>query len=139
MDYKTTVSSLFFLLTHADGDMSEKEIMRGKQMMEAEGIQENQFNQLLERLKLQDRNTIYADCIKALKKLDRKNQLRCIAWLCVVANADGFMDKKEWMLIYKLYQNELGLLLDDVMSVQKDLNKIIHGKAFHSLGVKVSK
>ena len=58
-------------------------------------------------------------------------------WLCVVANADSFMDKKEWMLIYKIYQTELNLQLDDIMQVQKDLNKIIHGKAFFSLGVKM--
>ncbi len=138
MDYKATVSSLFFLLIHADGNVSKKEMMRGKQMMQAEGIDETKFNLLLEKLKLRKPGDIYNECLTAIKKFNVKNQIRCIAWLCVVANADGFMDKKEWMLIYKLYQTELNLQLDDIMKVQKDLNKIIHGKEFHSLGVKVS-
>jgi len=107
-------------------------------MRQAEGIDENKFNQLLEKLKPKKHEDIYKECIHGLKKLDTKNQIRCIAWLCVVANADGFMDKKEWMLIYKIYQTELNLRLDDIMMVQKELNKIIHGTAFHSLGVKMS-
>lgn len=138
MDYKTALSSLFFLLAHADGEISAKELARGKQMMKAEGIDEGKFNSLMEKLKHQDQNSIYPDCVKALKKFDTKSQIKCVAWLCVVANADGFMDKKEWMLIYKLYLTELNLKLDDIMKVQKELNKIIHGKEFHSLGVKMS-
>ena len=138
MDYKATVSSLYYLLIHADANVGEKELLRGKQMRQAEGIDENKFNQLLEKLKPKKHEDIYKECIHGLKKLDTKNQIRCIAWLCVVANADGFMDKKEWMLIYKIYQTELNLRLDDIMMVQKDLNKLIHGTAFHSLGVKMS-
>ena len=137
MDYKTTLSSLYFLLVHADGHVNEKELVRGKQMMKAEEIDEIKFNALMEKLKLQDQNSIYSDCAKAIKRFDIKSQIKCIAWLCVVANADGFMDKKEWILIYKIYQTELNLQLDDIMKMQKDLNKIIHGKEFHSLGVKM--
>jgi uncharacterized tellurite resistance protein B-like protein len=138
MDYKTTISSLYFLLIHADGDVGEKEMLRGRQMMKAEGIDEVKFKLLLERLKTQKQDEVYRNCIFGLKKLDVKSQIRCIAWLCVVANADGFMDKKEWMLIYKIYQNELGLKLDEIMSTQKELNKILHGKEFLSLGVKMA-
>jgi hypothetical protein len=57
--------------------------------------------------------------------LDLKQQIRIVAWLCVVANADGFMDRAEWQLIYKVYHKELNLPLHDIFAVQKDLNKII--------------
>jgi uncharacterized tellurite resistance protein B-like protein len=137
MDYKTTVSSLFFLLALADGEIGEKELLRGRQMMKAEGIDEAKFNTLMEKLRTLDHNMIYNDCLKALKKLDSKSQIRCVAWMCVVANADGFMDKNEWTLIYKIYQNELNLQLDEVMKVQKDLNRIIHGREYHAMGVKM--
>jgi uncharacterized tellurite resistance protein B-like protein len=106
-------------------------------MMEAEGMDEKKFNALLESLKTKNKETIYKDSLTGLKKLDKEKQIRCIAWLCVIANADGFMDRKEWMLIYKIYHTELNLLLDDIMKVQKQLNAFIHGKAFHSLGVKM--
>lgn len=138
MDYNTTITSLFFLLIYADGEANEKEMNRGKQMIEAEGIEEKKFYGMIENLKTRNKESIYDDCIKGLKKLSKDAQIRCIAWLCVVANADGFMDRKEWMLIYKIYNTELNIVLDDVMKVQKLLNKLIHGKAFHSLGVTMS-
>jgi len=47
--------------------------------------------------------------------------------MCVVANADGFMDRAEWQLIYKIYHKELGLPLNEIFSVQKELNKLIWG------------
>jgi hypothetical protein len=49
------------------------------------------------------------------------------------------MDKKEWMLIYKIYGSELGLSLDEILKTQKELNKILHGKEFLSFGVKMEK
>ena len=47
-----------------------------------------------------------------------------MAWLCVVANADGFMDKAEWHFIYDIYHKSLNLPLDEIMVVQKQLNQI---------------
>jgi hypothetical protein len=56
--------------------------------------------------------------------------------MCVIANSDGFMDKEEWVLIYKIYNTELNLSLDDIMKTQRELNKILHGKDFLSFGVR---
>ena len=64
---------------------------------------------------------VLSECLEELKKLDHKKQARCVAWLCVIANADGFMDKAEWQFIYNLYHKELHLQLDEVMKLQKEL------------------
>jgi hypothetical protein len=48
------------------------------------------------------------------------------------------MDKEEWTLIYKIYHTELQLPMSDIMEEQKELNKLIHGKAFQSIGVRVN-
>ena len=58
--------------------------------------------------------------------------------MCVIANSDGFMDKEEWILIYKIYHTELKLSLDEVLKIQKELNMLVHGRSFGSLGVKVN-
>jgi len=118
MDYRETITGLYYLLICADGKVNEKELLLGKKMIAAEGFDANKFE-------------------NALKKLDKLKQIRSISWLCVIANSDGFMDKEEWMLIYKIYDNELGLLLDDILKTQKELNKILHGKAFLAYGVKM--
>jgi uncharacterized tellurite resistance protein B-like protein len=139
MDYRTIIINLYYLLIYADGKVNERELALGKKMVEAEGFDLLKFEEQLEALKQKNLTTLYTESLAALKKLDTKLQIRCIAWLCVIANSDGFMDKEEWILIYKIYHTELKLALDDVMKTQKELNQIIHGKAFQSLGVRVAK
>jgi hypothetical protein len=72
---------------------------------------------------------LYAETIVALKQMSSKDQVRSIAWMCVIANADGFMDRSEWQLIYTIYHKELNLPLHDIFAVQKDLNKKIWEKS----------
>jgi uncharacterized tellurite resistance protein B-like protein len=135
MDYRETITGLYYLLICADGTVNEKELLLGKKMIAAEGFDEQKFEETVLGFKSLEKNTLYQDCIAGLKKLDKQKQVRSISWLCVIANSDGFMDKEEWGLIYKIYNLELGLSLDEIMKTQKDLNKILHGKEFLSFGV----
>jgi len=135
MDYRETISGLYYLLICADGTVNEKELLLGKKMIAAEGFDENKFETALSGFKAKDKATLYKECLIGLRKLDKQKQIRSISWLCVIANSDGFMDKEEWMLIYKIYDTELGLSLDDILKTQKELNKILHGKAFLAYGV----
>lgn len=139
MDYHSTISGLYYLLIGADGHVNEKELLLGKKMVLAEGFEEARFLSTLDQFKDLDKTLLYNNCLAGLRKLDRDRQIRCVAWMCVIANADGFMDKEEWILIYKIYHNELHLSLDDVMKTQKVLNKMLHGKDFWRFGVKVDK
>lgn len=139
MDYKTIITSLYYLLIYADGKVNERELALGRKMIEAEGFDVVKFDEQLESLRAKNITTLYNECLVGLKKLEPIQQIRSIAWLCVIANSDGFMDKEEWILIYKIYHTELKLSLDEIMKTQKELNKIIHGKSFQSLGVRVAK
>ena len=123
MSYKTILTQLFFILIYADGHVNEHERYSGKSLIKAEGLEEEDFNDQLELLKSKDRPAMLVDCVSALKKLHRNQQIRIIAWLCVVANGDGFMDRMEWQLIYKIYHKELGLPLEEIFKVQKELNR----------------
>lgn len=139
MDYRAIITNLYYLLIYADGKVNDRELALGRKMIEAEGFDTAKFDEQLESLKAKNIPAIYTECLAALKKLDARQQIRCIAWLCVIANSDGFMDKEEWILIYKIYHTELKLSLDDVMKTQKELNQIVHGKSYQSLGVRVAK
>lgn len=139
MDYKTTLTSLYHLLISADDKVNEKEIAFGREMLRVEGIDELTFKAQMETLKAKDATAILAECIGGLKKLDRKKQIRCMGWLSALANSDGFMDKQEWQLIYKIYHIELGLSLDEIMKMQKEVNLLITGKSFQSIGIQVNK
>jgi uncharacterized tellurite resistance protein B-like protein len=138
LDFATTITGLYYLIICADGNISEKELTLGKKMIKAEGFDDSKFQSMLELFREKDSKSLYQDCLKGLKKLDKEKQIRCIAWMCVIANSDGFMDKDEWVIIYKIYSTELQLSLDDIMKTQRELNKILHGKDFLAFGVKMS-
>ena len=123
MTYKTILTQLYFILINADGHVNEHEWSSGKNLVAAEGLEEGEFRIQLELLKSESRPLLLEECIKSLKKLDRNRQIRMIAWLCVVANGDGFMDRSEWQLIYKIYHKELHLPLEEIFKVQKELNR----------------
>lgn len=109
------------MLIHSDGKVNEGEISLGKKMIQAEGIGEHEFDAILKGLEGRELSQIYQQTLADLKRLSNKQQIRCIAWLCVLANADGFMDRVEWQFIYKVYHKELQLSLNVIMETQKDL------------------
>jgi uncharacterized tellurite resistance protein B-like protein len=123
MNYKEVLTNLYFILVCADGHVNEKEVSMGRKMVESEGIDEQYFFSKIKLLEINKQPSHLPEAISALKKLTREEQIRCVAWLCVVANSDGFMDKAEWQMIYKIYHKELQLPLDDVMKMQKELAK----------------
>jgi len=123
MNYKTILIQLYYILINADGHVNHHEQSTGKNLVKYEGLEEEEFRAQLESLKSKSCPLLLEDCIKSLKKLDRNQQIRMIAWLCVVANGDGFMDRSEWQLIYKIYHKELHLPLEEIFKVQKELNR----------------
>jgi Uncharacterized protein conserved in bacteria len=121
MSYQTILANLYFLLIHADGNVNEKEAQQADKIIRLENFDGHAFRAQFELLKSSDQTSIYTNSILHLKKLKADQQIRCAAWLCVVANVDGFMDKSEWMFIYKIYSKELNLKLEDIMKVQKEI------------------
>jgi uncharacterized tellurite resistance protein B-like protein len=127
MNYQLVICKLYYLLAYADGSINDKEAAVAKQMIKTESISDDYFNLQIQLLNSRDKVSLYSECVQELRKLDEKNQIKIVAWMCVVANADGFMDRAEWQLIYKIYHKELGLPLNEIFSAQKELNKLIWG------------
>ncbi len=128
MNYNTLIARLYFLLVYADGSVNDKEIAMAKQMVKEEGLNAEEFDVQLKMLALKDKDSVYSESMIGLKQLSLREQVRIVAWMCVIANADGFMDRGEWQLIYKVYHKELNLPLHLIFAVQKELNKKIWEK-----------
>ncbi len=126
MNFKEVLTKLYFILICSDGNINEKEVSYGRRMVEAEGIDENYFFSQIKLLEVNNQHELLPEAIVNLKKLNRDEQIRCIAWLCIIANSDGFMDKAEWQMIYRLYHKELQLPLDEIMKVQKTLAQSVY-------------
>ena len=124
MNFKAVIIRLYYMLIYSDGKVNQGEVSLGQKMIQTEGISEAEFNVQLEILKKKDGGVIYKEALADLKRLKPELQIRSIAWMCVLANSDGFMDKAEWQFIYKIYHKELNLPLDNIMEVQKELSKV---------------
>ena len=130
MNFKSIIIRLYYMLIYSDGKVNDGDISSGKRMIQSEGISEQEFMLQLDSLKGKDTAVIYRETLTELKRLKPERQIRCIAWLCVLANSDGFMDRTEWQFIYKIYHKELQLPLDVIMEVQKDLVKSTRENVF---------
>jgi uncharacterized tellurite resistance protein B-like protein len=122
MDYQAILSKLYHLVIQADGTVSESEIEVGKRIFKIEGLDEITLTNELIHHTIADKKADIMECIEALKKLDRATQIRCIAWMCVVADSDWEIDKDEWDMIYNLYSSSLKLPLNEIVYVQAELN-----------------
>jgi len=112
---------LYHLLINADGHVDEKELSMGRLMKKHENIDDWQFNYHLKRISDLNKEQIVAECINSLKKCEYEMKVKCIAWMSLIANSDGFMAPEEWKLIYYIYNTELKLNLKDILEMQKQL------------------
>jgi len=63
MDYRETITGLYYLLICADGTVNEKELGLGKKMIAAEGFDEQKFEAAINSFKTRDKAILYKDCI----------------------------------------------------------------------------
>jgi uncharacterized tellurite resistance protein B-like protein len=127
MTANATIAQLYYLFIHADGEVDHKEVEMGKLLIKMERLNGELFNKELTKLELEvvDKDQLFKDCVAVLKKLEVKVQIRYIAWMCLIANSDGFMDKEEWKLVYKFYHTELKLSHDLLLAEQKHIQQQI--------------
>ena len=126
-DYQKSLLALYHLIIHADGELTEKELKMGELMRDHEDINKDFYTTYLESVSEAHPEKIFTDCINSLKKCSYEDRARCIAWLSNIANVDGFMDKREWEIIYRLYSKELHVDLNDILSIQKTLPRGLFG------------
>ena len=102
-DYQKSLLALYYIMIHADGELTDKEEKMGELMRDHEEIDKTFYTTYLESISSASMDKIYRDCVNSLNKCSYEDKTRCLAWLSNIANVDGFMDKKEWELIYQLF------------------------------------
>lgn len=131
MEFKDVIARLFVIVAKSDNEISPKEVSIGSTMLRKSGMSEPDLTMLMHTLPTTVvTEKFYQDTVNHLKKLERSKQIECMAWMCVIANADGWMHPNEWQLIYKLYHKELHLETGTVISRQKEISSTLHEVAF---------
>ncbi len=110
--------TLCYLLSQADGEMTDDEVKTFELFKSHEGLSDSMYNSIINNLEARNYDEIYDIGISEIKHCDKLDQVKCLAWMNKVANADGFVDTDEWALIYKVYNKELGLNIGDILDFQ---------------------
>lgn len=126
MQRTETIAKLYYLLVMADGTIDQKEVEMGDLLIKNEGLDRIGFDFEVKRCEKLPLENVLASCVQELKEFSKEEQIRYVAWTCLIANSDGFMDKEEWALIFKVYHKHLNLPLDEIMEKQRELNATIH-------------
>ncbi len=123
------LTRLYAILIWVDGKVDEEEILFGRKMATMVGIDDDFFLAQIKLLEAVPRHLLFLEAMEKMKALSRSEQVQCIAWLCVIANSDGFMDEKEWKMIYRIYHEVLGLPLKEIMTEQKKISREVFKKS----------
>lgn len=119
--YCAGLVSLYHLLINADGHVDDKELKMGEMMKKHENIDDWEFNYHMKKVADKKKEDLILECVHSLRKCDYELKVKCIAWMSLIANSDGFMAPEEWRLIYRIYNSELNLNLADILATQKKL------------------
>ena len=117
-NFKESIVKLYHILSNLDNNYGAKEERLLELMMSYEGISHSYLKEQRQKITSLGRNEISLDAMALLKRCDHQEQVRCVAWLARIANADGFMSTNEWSLIYDTYKKWLKIDLNDVMTYE---------------------
>ncbi len=117
--FKETLIKAYYYISSADGAFDDKELEFGDKMIQKESIDKSEFQKKIDSYNCDTPECIIHSLKDDLKKLNRNEQIKIIAYMSNIANSDGFMDPSEWKMIYNLYKNELNLDLEEIIKAQK--------------------
>jgi hypothetical protein len=126
-DLAEALTSLYFLMICADKYIDTRELEMGRIMRSLEHIDEKQFFTRIDEYSNRDNREVYDTCIESLERCDQKDQIRCLAWMKVIAFSDGSMATREWDLYQNICLNELQIDLNEVLAEQKRIRARING------------
>ncbi|NOS94715.1 MAG: hypothetical protein HOP30_22620 [Cyclobacteriaceae bacterium] len=122
MDYALTICRLYYLIIHADGDVTESEWRVGKQIMKLEGLADDILETELAKCRLLSKTELIDLCIASLNRLTTKYQIRSLAWMYIVSEIDWAVDKTERFVIDQILANMVKLPHSEIALVESELS-----------------
>ncbi len=118
--FKEALVIAYYYIINADGIIDPKEVSFGQRMIKQENIRESDYNTKLEELKSLSHEDLKHALKEIMKKLNSVEQVRIIAYMSKVADADGYRDPSEMSSIQDIY-SDLHIHLNDVIRVKESI------------------
>ena len=123
--FKEAFTYLYFLMLSADKIADLKELSLGNKIIKLEKLNKEEVMRELDILSAMPREKVYEQGMHYLKTTTRENQLKCLAYIDLMAKADGSIDEKERQLLSDLVEKELHLSMSEIIEIEKYLEKAI--------------
>lgn len=116
---KTLIKAYYYLII-VDGMVDPKELSFGSHMIETEGIDRENFEILLDTLNDESPEKVKSSLIEDIQQLSKDEQVKIVAYMSNLADADGITDVSEKDIIHDLY-HELHLDFKEITKARQYL------------------
>ena len=118
--FQELLISAYYYILIADGMVDRKELSFGNLMIEKEKINKADFEDKLDELSDRDVDQIREEIKQSLKNQPHEKQLKIVAYMVKIADADGVKDPHEMTSIQRIMQG-LNLHVNDIIKAKRDL------------------
>jgi len=123
--FQQAFAYLYFLMLSADNVADIKELKLGKKIINIEKLDYHDVMNQMDQLTKVPRNQIFNEAVDLIKGISKKEQVKCLAYIHLIAKIDGSYDEREKELLDQISINELNISLQEISDVEKELNKVI--------------
>ena len=119
--FEEAFTHFYYLMFSADKVADMRELQLGSAIMELEGMDKPGIMQEIDFLSQLHRDDVYESGLDAFHQSSEEEQLRCLAYMRMIARVDGSIANRELDLIQRICQDEAKKDLYDVLKLEETL------------------
>ncbi len=119
--FEKAFAYMFFLVMSADKVAHLDEFIILNKILRFEKIEKKSFMSTIDQLSNMENKDIYAQGIELLKSLSEPEQKKCLAYMLLIAKADGDLHLKEDTLMHKISSDELNIPFEEISGLERKI------------------
>lgn len=123
--FQKAFAHMYYLMLSADRIADPSELALGNKIIKYEGFEKADVMEQIDQLSSVTRDQAVEDCIILLKSISNDDQLKCLAYVKMIAMSDGSFDESESNLLHDIGTNELNILPQEIDGLEKQLQQKI--------------
>lgn len=121
--FQKAFANLYYLMLSADRVANLSELVVGNKIIEFEDFDKSSVMKQIDLISAIPRNQAINESIDLLKSISKEDQLKCLAYVKMIAMSDGSFDESESDLLHNIGSNELNILPQEIDAIEKKLKQ----------------
>ena len=123
--FQRAFAHVYFLMLSVDKIAHLSELALGNKIIALENMDKAEVMKDFDVLSSMHRDQVMQDSINLLKSISKKEQLKCLVYVKLIAMADGNYDESESNLLNEIGTNELNILPSEIHEIENKLKQSI--------------